>query len=169
MKIRKSNKADLSEIMSIISDAQRYLASLKIDQWQDGYPNEAQILLDIANNDSYVINNDANEIMGTSVCTTKHEYTYDQIEGKWLTSPDSIYGVIHRIAVSDKFRKHGLAKFVFNQYENELKKQQINSLRVDTHSENLGMQKLLKSMNYIYCGIIILNSGAERLAFEKIL
>lgn len=155
--------------MSIIGDAQKYLADLKIDQWQDGYPNKVQILLDIANSDSYLILNDANEIMGTSVCTTKYESTYDQIVGKWLTSPGHTYGVIHRIAVSDKFRKTGLARFVFNHYENELKNQQVKSLRVDTHSENIGMQNLLKSMRYVYCGVITLNSGAERLAFEKIL
>ncbi len=169
MKIRKSNKEDLSAIMSIIGDAQKYLASLKIDQWQDGYPNEEQILLDIANQDSYVIYNDKGTIMGTSVCTTKHEYTYDRIDGNWQTSHDSTYGVIHRIAVKDEFRKSGLARFVFGHYEQDLKKKGISSLRVDTHSENMGMQKLLKSMEYKYCGIIILNSGAERLAFEKII
>ena len=54
MKIQKSTLAELESIMSIIDDAQKYLASLNIDQWQDGYPNEEQIKLDIENNDSYI-------------------------------------------------------------------------------------------------------------------
>lgn len=168
MKIRKSTTTDLPAILEIIADAQRYLASLNINQWQDGYPNEAQILQDIANHDSYVVTNNEGEIMCTSVCTTRHETTYDQIEGAWLTSAQGNYGVIHRIAVSDKFRKHGLARFVFGYYEEVLKNDAVSSLKVDTHRENLGMQKLLKSMGYKYCGVIILNSGAERLAFEKL-
>ncbi len=169
MKIRKSQKADLADIMSIISDAQRYLANLEIDQWQDGYPDETQILLDIANNDSYVIFQENDDIVGTSVCTTKHETTYDNINGQWLTPANSEYGVIHRIAVSDKYRKHGLARFVFSHYEQVLKNSNIKSLRVDTHRDNIGMQQLLASMNYKYCGIILLNNGAERLAFEKLI
>lgn len=155
--------------MSIIGDAQKYLASLDIDQWQDGYPNENQILLDISNNDSYVVIDDNDTIMATSVCTTKNESTYDHIDGKWLTPNNPTYGVIHRIAVSNKFRKHGLARFVFDYYETALIENNISSLRVDTHKENLGMQQLLGSMGYEYCGIITLSSGALRLAYEKIL
>ena len=34
-------------ISEIIKDAQKYLASLDIDQWQHGYPNKSQIELDI--------------------------------------------------------------------------------------------------------------------------
>ena len=31
------------------------------------------------------------------------------------------------------------------------------------------MQHLLKQFGYVYCGIILLESGDERLAFEKVL
>ena len=167
MKLRPSIKADIPSIMSIISDAQHYLASLNIDQWQDGYPTQEQIELDIANKDSYVVISSTDEIIGTTVFSTKIEPTYLEIHGKWLTHDNAKYGVIHRLAVSDKYRSAGLAKFVFNYCENELVKQGISSMRIDTHRDNKGMQNLLAKLGYQYCGVIILTSGAERLAYEK--
>lgn len=169
MKLKPSLISDVPVIMKIIADAQRYLASLNIDQWQDGYPDEEQILLDIKNSDSYVVLNDAGKIIGTTVFTTSTEPTYAEIEGEWLTSNDAIYGVIHRLAVDDDYRKLGLAKFVFKYCESELKNKGVNSMRIDTHRDNKGMQSLLTKIGYQYCGIIILTSGAERLAYEKIL
>jgi len=169
MQLVQSKLTDISTIMNIIGDAQKYLASLNIDQWQDGYPNEEQINLDIKNEDSYVVLNEENNIIGTTVFTTKTEPTYTKIEGEWLTKNDSVYGVIHRLAVGDKYRKLGLAKFVFTECENRLKGMGIRSMRIDTHRDNLGMQHMLSKRDYKYCGIIILNSGDERLAYEKLI
>ena len=169
MKLRSTNSQDVPAIMSIIKNAQNYLKKLGIDQWQDGYPDEEQILLDIHNEDSFVISNSNSDVMGTVVFTTNPESTYNSIEGEWITKPDSKYGVIHRLAVSDDFRGVGIAKFVFNTCENKLVKAKISSMRIDTHRDNKGMQKLITSLGYKYCGVIILNSGAERLAFEKFL
>ena len=169
MKLKKSTIKDIPVIMKIVADAQQYLASLNIDQWQDGYPNENQITLDINNNDSYVVVNDEFKIIGTTVFTTKTEPTYNRIEGKWLTKKEAIYGVIHRLAVDNDFRKVGLAKFVFKFCEEQLKQQGIKSMRIDTHKDNKGMQGLLISLGYTYCGIIILTSGAERIAYEKLI
>ncbi len=168
MNLKKSTPNDIPAIMKIVADAQQYLASLNIDQWQDGYPNEEQITLDIKNNDSYVVLNEKGKTIGTSVFTTKTEPTYNNIEGEWLTKKDAVYGVIHRLAVADAYRKVGLAKFVFQQCEATLKKQGIKSMRIDTHRDNKGMQNLITKLEYQYCGVIILTSGAERLAYEKL-
>jgi ribosomal protein S18 acetylase RimI-like enzyme len=169
MEIRLSSLGDIPRIMTIIKDAQTYLAVLKIDQWQDGYPNVAQIELDIKNDDSYIVLNRANEIIGTTVFTTKKERAYQNIDGNWITPETATYGVIHRLAVGEEFRKSGLAKFVFDACESRLKAMKINSMRIDTHRENQGMQYLLKKRGYHYCGVILLESGDERLAFEKIM
>jgi ribosomal protein S18 acetylase RimI-like enzyme len=169
MKLQKSTLADIPAIMKIIADAQHYLANLNIDQWQDGYPDSTQIKLDIKNEDSFVVLDETNKIIGTTVFTTKTENTYNQIEGEWLTKKDAQYGVIHRLAVDNDYRKVGLAKFVFEQCETSLKQQGIKSMRIDTHSDNKGMQGLLSKLDYQFCGIIRLESGAERLAYEKLL
>lgn len=169
MQLKPSSKNDLFRIMEIISDAQKYLASLSIDQWQDGYPDEAQILLDMENEDSYIVLNKATEIVATTVFTTKLEPTYNEIEGEWLTPTNNTYGVIHRLAVGANYRSLGVAKFILNTCEAKLQEMNIESMRIDTHRENKGMQSLITKLGYTYCGIITVRGGAERLAYEKIL
>ena len=116
MNLLCSKLSDVPFIMGIINDAQKYLASLNIDQWQDGYPDETQIKLDIKNNDSYLVLIESNQIIGTTVFTIKKEPTYQNIDGNWITPEDAKYGVIHRLAVGDDYRKLGLAKFVFSEF-----------------------------------------------------
>lgn len=169
MQLKPSTKKNLPKIMEIISDAQLFLAKQNIDQWQDGYPNEEQILLDIQNKDSYIILNDSDEIMATTVFTTKTEPTYLDIDGEWLTPINNTYGVIHRLAVGADCRNLGIAKFVITTCEEKLKQLNIDSMRTDTHRENKSMQSLITKLGYSYCGIIKVRGGAERLAFEKVL
>ena len=162
MKIRLSNFDDIPNIMTIIEDAKTYLASQNIDQWQNGYPNAAQIENDIKNDESYVVVNDENQIMATSMFTLRKD-------GKWLIPEDEIYGVIHRLAIKKEFRKFGLATFLFHEFHQQLKEKNIKSLKIDTHEENIGMQSLIKKLGYQYCGIIYTNYNAKRLAFEKVI
>lgn len=169
MKIRHSSTNDLKHIMEIIHYAQRYLASLNIDQWQDGYPNEAQIRKDIENKESYIVENDEQEIIATFMLTTTGEPTYTTINGEWLTNTTTTYGVIHRIAVAENCTNKGMATTIITYCEELLKEQAITSMRIDTHPNNLGMQHILKKINYNYCGIITLTTNAIRLAYEKVL
>jgi GNAT superfamily N-acetyltransferase len=169
MKFSPSQKENLASIMSIIHDAQVYLAYQNIDQWQDGYPNEKAILTDISNGASFVVKNEDDTVLATAMFTTKPEPTYTNINGNWLTAKNAIYGVIHRMAVGRAYRKLGTAKFILNECEQKLKENKVPSMRIDTHEDNKGMQNLLKKSDYVFCGVIILVSGATRLAFEKLL
>ncbi len=169
MKFICAKKKDLSEIMHIIGQAQAYLASQHIEQWQNGYPNESAILKDIKNTESYVVKSEDSSLLATAMFTTRNEPTYKHIEGQWLTKNNATYGVIHRMAVSNKFRGKGIAKFIFFQCEQNLKQNNIKSMRIDTHEENLGMQGLLKKLGYHYCGVIYLENNDKRLAFEKLI
>ncbi|OAD40746.1 GNAT family N-acetyltransferase [Polaribacter atrinae] len=169
MKIRLSKIDDVSEIMTIINDAKELLASLHIDQWQNGYPNAPQIENDILKGESYVVVNDKNQILATSMFTTNPEPTYKVIDGNWIIDEAKVYGVIHRMAIKKEFRKFGLATFMFHEFHLQLLEQNIKSLKIDTHEENIGMQSLIKKLGYQYCGIIYTNYNAKRLAFEKVI
>jgi len=52
-------------------------------------------------------------------------------------------------------------------------KNDIFSLRVDTHENNEPMKRILEKQGFEYCGVIFLDRepdvGAKRIAFEKIL
>ncbi len=170
MKIKLSTLENIPEIMTIIKDAKELLASLKIDQWQNGYPNAAQVEQDILKGESYVVLSDENQVIATSMFTTNKEPTYQIIEeGTWKVDESKNYGVIHRMAIKKEYRKQGLATLLFDEFHQQLKSKNIKSLKIDTHEENLGMQALIKKIGYQYCGIIYTNYGAKRLAFEKVI
>lgn len=170
MIIRLSTLNDVSRIMEIIEDAKALLKSLHIDQWQNGYPNAEQVENDIKNEESYVIVDDKNTIMATTMFTTRPEPTYKKvIDGNWIIDESLPYGVIHRLAMAKEFRGLGIAKFVFEELHQKLQNQGIKSLKIDTHEKNLGMQSLIKKMGYQYCGIIYTSYNAKRLAFEKVI
>ncbi|MBT4779636.1 MAG: GNAT family N-acetyltransferase [Polaribacter sp.] len=170
MKIKLSTLENIPEIMTIIKDAKELLASLKIDQWQNGYPNAAQVEQDILKGESYVVLSDENQVIATSMFTTNKEPTYQIIEeGSWKVDESKNYGVIHRMAIKKEYRKQGLATLLFDEFHQQLKSKNIQSLKIDTHEENLGMQALIKKIGYQYCGIIYTNYGAKRLAFEKVI
>lgn len=167
MDFRRAKKEDIGEIMGIIKKAQDHLKSQGIDQWQNGYPNEATIEKDIDQDSFYVLVED-NEILGITALIFGEDITYKKIyEGKWLTSGK--YAVIHRMAVDLDKKRKGLASKILKEVEKTTIDNNIYSIKVDTHRDNKGMQKLLEKNDFKYCGIIYLKDGNERLAFEKIL
>ncbi|WP_298777843.1 GNAT family N-acetyltransferase [uncultured Polaribacter sp.] len=169
MKIRHSLIKDIPRIVEIIEDAKELLASLKIDQWQNGYPNAEQVEQDILNGESYVVINNKNQITATSMFTINSEPTYKVIDGSWIIDESKVYGVIHRLAIAKEYRKQGIAQFIFTQFHQQLKSKNIQSLKIDTHQDNLGMQSFIKKLGYKYCGIIYTSYNAKRLAFEKVI
>jgi len=168
MKIRKTVSADMSTIMEIIGDAQRYLRSCGVDQWQEGYPTAETIAEDIRRGNSYAVIEDG-EIAGTVVVSFDGEPNYAEIRnGEWVNAEP--YAVIHRIAVSDRYRNRGVATEIMRFAEQMCREREVGNIRVDTHSDNLSMQRLLAKFDYEYCGeITILSSGAPRNAYMKIL
>ena len=167
MEFRKSTKSDITKIMDIVKQAQAYFKEQNIDQWQNNYPNEEVINNDIENGESYVMLENGNIIATTVISFTK-ETSYENIlDGKWITNGD--YGVIHRIAVDNTQKGKGLSHKIIKYAEEVCKQNNIHSIKVDTHEENIPMQNLLKKNGFKYCGIIYLEDGGKRVAFEKTL
>lgn len=165
MKFRKAVESDIEDIMNIINKAQSYLKGLGIDQWQNNYPNCDVIKKDIDNGDSYVLEKDG-KLLGTVAVIFDGEKTYDIIyNGQWLS--DGEYATIHRLAVDSNYRGLGISSIILENIKKMCIENNINSIKVDTHSGNLPMQKFLQKHGFIRCGIIYLEDGNERIAFEK--
>ncbi|WP_238884064.1 GNAT family N-acetyltransferase [Clostridium sp. YIM B02551] len=165
MIFRKTIKADMKEIMNIISQAQAYFKEQGIDQWQNNYPSVETINNDITNEHSYVLLKD-NNIVATAAISFDGEKTYDTIyEGQWVSNNE--FAVIHRIAVHSKYKGLGLSSEIIRNVEEICLNKGVYSIKVDTHEENLSMQKLLRKNSFKYCGIIYLEDGSKRIAFEK--
>lgn len=167
MKFRKAVETDIKYTMNIIKQAQNYFKEQGIDQWQDNYPNIETIKNDVNNGESYVLLKE-NNIVATVAVSFNGEKNYETIyEGKWLTSGE--FAVIHRIAVDNSYKGLGLASEIIKSVEKLCLNNEVHSIKIDTHEENMSMQNLLKKNGFKYCGIIYLEDKSERIAFEKIL
>lgn len=162
MILRKTKLNDINRVMEIINQAKAYFKNNNINQWQEGYPNAESIEKDIFNEEAYVLEDDE-KILGTCMITIHGEPTYDIIDGKWLTDED--YICVHRIAIDNQYKGTGLASIILDyavdMYPN------FHSVRMDTHQDNLSMQSFLTKYGFVYCGMIKLQSGALRRAYEK--
>lgn len=167
MNFRKGRNIDAEKIMIIIDEAKEALKSQGINQWQDGYPNLETIKSDLSQGEAYVLE-DQEKIMAYVILSFGKEKTYNKIyEGHWLSEEE--YAVIHRIAVSKESKGKGISHELLKSLEKITLENNIKSIKIDTHRQNEIMRKLLEKNNYKYCGIIYLEDGSERIAFEKIL
>lgn len=163
MKIRQATPQDLPRLMEIFADARQFMAQHgNPNQWgPSNWPPEALIQEDIAQGHSYVCVNDAGIVIGTFYLAVGNdiEPDYATIEGKWIG--DNHYGVVHRIA-SDGSEK-GIGTFCLTwAFE------QCGHIRIDTHADNIVLQRLLEKLGYTCCGTIYLAKNHEsRLAYEK--
>src|SRR5699024_4468769 len=152
-------------IMNIIGQAQKYLKQQGIDQWQNNYPNIDTINQDIDNGNSYVLV-DNEKLLGTVAVIFDGEKTYNSIyKGEWISYGK--YTTIHRMAVDSNYRGKGISLLILENVEKMSLDRGIHSIKVDTHRGNIPMQKFLQNHGFKYCGIIYLEDGDERLAFEK--
>jgi len=166
MEFRKTTAAGLGSVMKIIRQAQEYLKRQGIDQWQNNYPSPETIMEDIRKGCSYVLLEN-HSILGTAAVVFDGDRNYDFIEGKWLS--DGPYAAVHRIAVQEDRKGSGLASVIIGYIEQMCQDTGAQSIRVDTHEKNLSMQRLLIKNGFQACGIIYLQDGARRLAYEKLL
>ena len=165
--LRKTTIEDISMVMNIIEAGKAYLKSNGIDQWQNGYPNEAIIKADIEDGYGYVLVCEG-KIVGTVALSFDGEPWYDDIrEGKWLTNGDFL--VVHRLAVSPEVRGTDVASEIMRQAERLCNFRDVHSIKIDTHEANRIMQRFIKKNGFEYCGNVILGSEGDRLAFEKVL
>ena len=167
MEFRQAKISDLDQIVEIIELSKKYLKETKVDQWQDGYQSKEDLRRDIESGNSYVLTN-KDEIVATTVISLDGESTYNSIfNGEWITNED--YIVMHRVAVHDKYKGKGIFKELIKEAEILALNKGISSIKIDTHRDNISMQRAVVKNDFQKCGIIYLEDGSERIAFEKVL
>lgn len=166
MKFLKAVETDANCILNIIKQAQYYFKEQGINQWQDNYPNFETVKNDIKSKNGYVLLK-GNDVIGTVVVIFDGDKNYEYIvSGGWISNDE--YAVIHRIAVDVSYKGLGLSSLIIKNIVGICLDKGIHSIKVDTHRENISMQRLLKKNGFQYCGIIYLENKSERMAFEKI-
>jgi RimJ/RimL family protein N-acetyltransferase len=159
MQIRKAGPEDCDAMLRIYAQARAFMAqSGNPEQWGDFYPPADLVRRDIAEGRSYVCV-DRGEIVAVFFFAPGPDATYLVIEnGSWLD--DEPYHVIHRIASAGG--RKGAASFCLSWCF-----AQSGNIRIDTHRDNVPMHSLLNKNGFRYCGIIHLENGDERLAYQR--
>ena len=176
MQLRKTRDDEIDAAYEVIEQARNRIASLGIDQWQNGSPNRGLLVGDVAREEAYVVDDDG-VIIGNVMLTCSEESCYNKIDGSgWLTpcepgNPN--YLVVHRFAVSDDALGKGVAKFMLSEAESMARKLGKTSVRIDTHEGNIPMRTLLSKCGYEECGTVILDlndneATLERIGYEKL-
>lgn len=160
MDIRKATESDLGQLLPIYEAARRFMRqSGNMEQWAGNYPAESALRADVAMGRLYVCMQNG-RIAAVFCFFVGEEPTYGYIEGAW--QGEGPYGVIHRIAVAPDCHRQGIADACYAWCLS-----QCSDVRIDTHRDNVPMQRSLAKNGFVYCGIIYLADGAERLAFQK--
>ena len=159
MLIRNTTTSDIDAVMQIYASAREFMRDNgNANQWGNSHPARELIESDVTNKSGYVVEENG-EIIGTFFFKIGEDKTYKKIyNGEWLN--DKKYGVIHRIAV--KYHGRAIVAFVYKHCFSLIK-----NLRIDTHRDNIPMQHSLEKSGFKYCGIIYLENGDERIAYQK--
>ena len=156
--IRVAKPADHGRIMEIYEIAKAFMRKNgNHTQWQNGYPFPDLVMEDINNGDMYVVCDGDGQVCACFGIFEGDDPTYGYIEGSW--GDDTPYAAIHRVA-SD-----GTVKGIFRQAF-EYASGRYSHLRIDTHEDNITMQKAVTACCFVYRGIIYVEDGTPRRAYE---
>lgn len=163
--IRKAKENDLPAIMEIIHQAQRTMKQDGFQQWTKGYPGEEILSKDIEKQSCYLLT-DQEEIVAVGTLYMENDPNYRIIEeGNWKT--EEPYGTVHRLAVAEGRRQQGLAGILYDHLEKICREKGMRGMRVDTHRDNKKMQSWIRKQGFRPCGVIHVEDGTKRDAFEK--
>ena len=171
MGLRKAVREDLPAIMQIIDEAKEKLRRMVVDQWQDGYPNQAIIEADIEAGEAFVWTIPSKTSPSPSVIayimfSFNSDPDYAVItDGQWLNTGD--YAVFHRLAVASAYRGEGYAGQVLRRIIDLAQEAGFDSVRADTHSDNISMQHTLENNGFERCGRVLIRGSEPRIAYEN--
>ena len=155
--IRKAVPEDMDRIMEIFAYARVFMKETgNPTQWPDSYPSEDLIRSDMERHTCHVVLKDG-VIHGVFVAIEGKDPTYEKIDGSWPN--DEPYITIHRIAGD------GLVHGIFDSAV-EYVREYTDNIRIDTHENNLPMQRHVLRQGFVFCGSIITHDGTPRLAYQ---
>lgn len=159
--IRCAEIRDLDRIMHIYEYARKYMKEEgNFTQWGNDKPTRDTIIDDIRKKQCYVDVDEKNEIHFVFAFIIGQDLTYEIIKnGYWLN--ENLYGTIHRIA-SDGCHKGMFKKCL------EYCDKKIDNIRIDTHESNKTMRYLIEKYGFRKCGIIFVEDGSERIAYQRV-
>lgn len=157
MEIRNANISDLEKILAIYERARAYMRETgNPNQWKNTNPTPEMVIDDIEKKNLYLLF-DEDGIEGVFAYINGADPTYGYIEGSWIN--DEPYCAVHRVASAGK--KKGILKAVMDYAFSR-----ADNIKIDTHRDNAVMQHQLEKYGFSPCGIIYLENGEDRIAYQ---
>ena len=155
--IRKATREDLPRIEEIYAYAREFMAQTgNPNQWGKTTPQSSLLEDDIQKGLLFVMVHE-DTIHGVFYFYIGEDPTYGVIEdGYWRS--ETPYGTIHRIAGDGS---GGVLSHAVN-----FAKERINHVRIDTHHDNKIMQRAVVKHGFQRRGIIYLENGSPRIAYD---
>lgn len=155
--VRLAEERDLARIAALYDHARAFMYAYgNTTQWPTAaYPSLASAKLDLEDGILYVTEDDTG-ITGTFVLVPGPDATYGFIEnGSWRS--DTPYGAVHRVASQGGGVLAAALAFAKTRYDH---------IRMDTHADNAPMRHLLEKHGFSCRGVIYVEDGTPRLAFD---
>lgn len=158
MRVRRACPEDRDEIFRIYAAARAFMrANGNPTQWGDSQPEPGRVLEDIARRQLYIVE-DGGRPRGVFALVPGPDPTYRLLEGAW--PDDGPYSVIHRAAGDGTVR--GVMRACLDYCG-----RQAARLRADTHRNNAVMRHILEKEGFLPCGVIYVEDGSPRDAYQK--
>lgn len=156
--IRPAREGDMPRILEIYAAARAFMkASGNPTQWTDRYPLEEDLWEDIRLRRLYVV--EEKTLCACFMLAAGPDDTYAHIfDGAW--GQEGEYGVLHRVAGDGT--KKGIVSLAV-----AFAARRFSYLRIDTHEDNLPMQRALAREGFVHRGTILAHNGTPRLAYDR--
>lgn len=160
-------KATEEEVFDIYLHYVRVIDSMQkngIDQWDELYPNSADVAADISAGDLWV-GEEEGKLLCTFAVNTDCEEEYEACSWQY---PDEPYIVVHRLAVNPKFHRKGVARLAMEFVEKSAKEKGIKTIRLDTFCGNIAGATLYEKLGFKVLGYAHWRKGKFQI-MEKII
>lgn len=163
LEVRRATAEDLPRMAEVFASARRYMAANgNPSQWGDKSPDMDLVKEDIRHGDSYVVTDSNDRIVATFALMSRPDPHYDVIaDGPgWIESPMP-YMTLHRVATDGSVR--GMMPLIFGWAATC-----CDHLRIDTHADNATMLHQIERAGFSFRGIVTMDDGTPRRAFQRI-
>ena len=167
--IRPARLEDFDAVWDVLQSGRQYLKDQNLPQWQTGCgPREEEIKARLQAEESYVLVLDG-IISGYTALVPEPDGSPPMSEGAWAMC-DTPYVAIHRVALGENCRGKGHAGGFLRDMVTIAGALGYRDIRIDTHPDNVIMQKVIEQAGFIKCGVMEKGvPGGTRWAYQIVL
>ena len=165
IKFRIAEECDINTVCDLVACAVSNMEEQNIFQWDSLYPTREDFLEDIKKQELFVGLLDDKIVV---IYTLNKECEEEYQNGDWRCV-NSEFRVIHRLCVHPQYQHMGIARNTLMHIEEQLRKNQVNSIRLDVFGNNLSALRLYTNNGYKKVGYADWRKGRFYLMEKEIM